>query len=145
MARMTGKFAKPTPDTTPDEMLCYELLHLIHAQGQPTLVARHVRALLITPTPDMDAVWCPHAAIIRELDASPDKAAHVKIKASRLSNLTALDAWLDRYGQACNARIDRATGRLYLGYDALLVIAHTAREAVIASFTSELKAAYAKD
>lgn len=130
MARMTGKFAKPTPDTTPDEMLCYELLHLIHTYGQPALVARHVRALLITPTPDMDAVWCPHAAIIRELDASPDKAAHVKIKASRLSNLTALDAWLDRYGQACNARIERATGRLYLGYDALLIIAHTAREAV---------------
>ena len=134
MARLTCKFPKPAPDTTPDEVLCYELLHLIHTYGQPALVARHVRALLITPTPDMDAVWCPHAAIIRELDASPDKTAYVKIKASRLSNLTALDAWLDRYGHACNARIDRATRRLHLGYDALLVIAHTAREPLVRSW-----------
>ena len=130
MASPTRLFSKTTYDATPDEVLCYTLIRLIGNEGHPALVARHAHALLITPTPDMDAMWCPHAAIIRELDASPDKTARVKIKASKLPSLSALDSWLDRYGQACNARIDRATGYLHLGYDALLVIAHTAREAI---------------
>lgn len=127
MATPLNTHPKCTIDANDDDVLCYELIKLIHSFGTAPMTARHIFAMMAVPFPDMRAVWCPHAAIYRELNAIPDGCTVIPAK---VSNLPALDSWIKRYGEGHNARLMRSTGKVHLGYDALLLIALTVKHAV---------------
>ena len=114
-------YATATSDATGDDVVCYELMKSIFRSKRTPIISKHVMALLITPTPDMTATWCPHAAIVRELQRLP--RGEIPVKPVVSSNRDLL-IWVKR-NEPYGARIDMRSGLLYLEHMALLAIART--------------------
>lgn len=119
-------YATATSDATGDDVVCYELMKSIARSKRTPIISKHVMALLITPTPDMTATWCPHAAIVRELQRLPRGEMPVKPVVSSNRDLL---IWVKR-NEPYGARIDMRSGLLYLEHMALLAIARTTKEAI---------------
>lgn len=128
--------ARISIDATADDIICMELMKAIMDSSLTPIISKHVMALLITPTPDMAATWCPHAAIVRELQRLPNAEMPVK---PRVTSRAALSAWVNR-NAAYGVRLDIRAELLYLEHHALLAIARTAREAIDAGMFPGTKA-----